>query len=212
MIPLNRLHSFLPALALLGVGPLHAQITYVDAVEGPSGNTGITGQPLSDVSWVGADSTSPSDTLWSKRAGSGNESTIFQALPNGSPASIPELTTTISGLADGTYNVWVFFQDNVGDATAPYQNWSISAGLTSGSLTTYWGPGQSALHMNNNIPAGATTVGVANAADLNFTSSPVIEEGVDVGLRHLFGAKLGQVTVSGGSVIEVFVDIQVTQD
>lgn len=209
MITFNKLHTFLPALALIGLGQLHAQITYVDAVEGESGNTGITGQALSDISWVGADGTSPSDSLWRKRAGFGTGGTAFQALPNGSPASIPQLTTTLSGLADGTYNVWVFFQDNVGDATPPYQNWSISAGLTSGALTTYWGPGQPAAHMSNNIPAGATTQGVANAADLNFTSSPVIAEDSDVSLRNLFGAKLGQVTVSGGSAVEVFVDMLV---
>lgn len=187
-------------------------ITYVDAVAGASGNTGITGEPLSDITWVGPDASSTNNTQWNERTGLGTDGTIFQALPNGDPSGIPELTTKISGLADGTYDVWVFFHDNVGDTSSPYQNWVVSAGLTSGSLTTYWGPGQPQLHMDNPPNGGVdvTTDGVSNAADLLFVgTAPVIAEETGTSERNLFGVNLGPATVTGGSDIEVFIGMNI---
>lgn len=99
----------------------HAAITYVDAVEGIGGNTFATGFAQNDTSWVLPSQTSTDADQWVKRTDlDANGNTIFQAMPNGSAAAIPELTTRISGLANGIYGIWVFYQDQVTNDT---QNW-----------------------------------------------------------------------------------------
>ncbi|MGB6221305.1 hypothetical protein [Haloferula sp.] len=170
-----------------------APITYIDAVEGIDGNTYATGSTLDDITWVGPDSPDTDNFLWNKRS-PGNNSSLFQALPSGSPSGIPELTTEITGLTDGTYEVWAFYWDQVDNDT---QNWVISAGLESGSLGTYSSPGEP------EVP-NATTAGVTNAADLVFTNNVLPAED---GLRNLFGVNLGRIAVSGGSPINVRVDM-----
>jgi hypothetical protein len=210
-------HSILLTSALFGLlaAPAHAAITYVDAVSGALGNTGITGQPLSNTSWVGADSSATNNTQWSPRATFGNGGSIFQALPAGDPAGIPELTTTIPSLADGTYNIWVFFQDNVGDLIASgIQNWVISAGLSPNPTTTYWAPNQPLATHNDATPVlgtggsgSITTAGVSYAGDLTFTSSVVTLEGTGTAERRLYGVNLGTATVTGGSDINVYIDM-----
>jgi hypothetical protein len=173
-----------------------ADITYVDAVPGASGNTYATGGSPADTSWVGPDSASPSPTQWNQRAGvEANGEFLYQG------ASItttpPELTTEITGLADGVYSVWGFYWDQVVDDA---QNWILSAGLQSGSLTTFSSSGEPAV-------SGATSAGVRNAAALGFTSSVAVEAGFDgsVFLRNLFGVEIGHVVVSGGSTVKVFI-------
>ena len=164
----------------------HGAITYVDAVEGASGNTGVTGQPLSDTSWVGPDDSGDNNTQWNKRAFS-NGGTIFQGRYSGSGTpAFPELNTQITGLSDGLYDVWVFFWDGGGANT-----WALGAGLTSGSLTTYSfdGPGDTA------SPVAASTLTFSGTAPINSEAD-----------RIMYGVNLGQVTVSGGSDIDVFVD------
>lgn len=189
--------AVLCAACLAAATSAQAAITYVDAVEGPSGNTRRTGDTQADPTntWLIANTTSTNNDNWSKRTNvEGNGGTIFQALPNGAATDIPELTTTLS-LADGTYGIWVFYWDQVTNDT---QNWSIATGLTSGSLTTYSSPGEPAI-------TGATTTGVSNAADLTFTSSIQVES--TDGNRQLFGVYLGEVSVSGGSDINIYVDM-----
>ncbi len=188
--------AILLSSALIAI-PAHAAftITYVDALEGAGGNTFATGGSQGDTSWI-ANTDGSSDTGWSNRAlADYNGDTIFQALPDGSAENIPELTTRISGLADGTYEIWTFYWDQV---VSTDQNWSIATGLTSGDLTTYSSPGQPA------VP-GATTVNVTNAADLSFANNPNVTR--NNGNNQMFGVYLGQVTVSGGSDIDVFVDM-----
>ena len=188
--------------ACVGVGmTANAAITYVDAVEGASGNTGITGQPLSDVSWF-ADTTASSNELWGKRTdGIGTNGTIFQVVPVGTTAvpvlpTVPELNTRVTGLDTGIYNVWVFFQDQITNAT---QNWVISAGLSSGALTTFSASDGPAV-------AGATASAV-KASGLTFVTNPVLTE---AGVRDLYGVNLGQVLVDGGSpVLNVYVDMTI---
>lgn len=174
-----------------------AAITYVDATDGSGGNTRATDGSQSDTSWYVADTTSTNSTKWSKRTSvEGFDDTIFQALPNGI-SSIPELTTTISGLAAGTYGIWVFYWDQV---SSDAQNWTIAAGLTSGSLTTYSSPGEP-------VVAGATTVNVTNAADLTITGFGAGDVESTDSNRQLFGVYLGNATVSGGGDINVYVDM-----
>lgn len=165
--------------------PPPSVITYVDAVEGAAGNTYATGLAPSNTSWINPASDSGSDDDQWKIRTFGNEATVFQALHSGS--SIPELTTEITGLADGTYDVWVFFWDG------PNSNaWTISAGLESGALSTYSfdGPGD--------------TSAPVTAGSLSFTNEPPPMTTEDP--RILYAVKLGQETVSGGSAIQVFVD------
>jgi len=161
------------------------EITYFDVVEGPLGNTFATGGSKGDTSWLNPDAAATADEdQWRKRT-FGNGGSIFQAFHNGN--TIPELTTEVTGLADGSYDVWVFFWDG------PNSNqWTISAGLNPGNLTTYSfdGPGNTA------APVSTDT--------LTFTSSsqPLTTEDP----RILYGVLLGQTTVSGGSAIQVFID------
>lgn len=168
-------------------------ITYVDAVEGPAGNTRVSGGSAADTSWLIDPGTSAADEdQWSKRS-FGNGGALFQAL-HSLPDEMPELTTSITGLADGTYEIWAFYWDQVDSDT---QNWTLSAGLGNGALTSYSSPGEPAV-------AGATTTNVSNAADLSFTSPVTVVEGG--GLRNLFGVLLGEVDVTGGNPVDVRVD------
>lgn len=193
---------------------LAAPITYVDAKAGASGNTFATGGSLADASWRVAGTSADTDQ-WSERT-EGTDGNVFQALLNGSPTSIPELTTQMTIADAGTYNIWVFFQDNVGDTSSPYQNWVISAGLTSGNLTTYWAPGQSTAQQNSppNGGVGVTQDSVSNAADLTFAgTAPLIADGSGTGLRNLFGVNLGQVTTTGSNeTVNVYVDLLINGD
>lgn len=180
--------SHLTTATFLALSPLSLQgaITYVDAVEGSSGNTFATDGSLSDTTWVGPDDSQANNTQWSKRAFA-NDATVFQGrYSDGS--TFPELTTQITGLTSGTeYDVWVFFWDTSGSAT---QTWNIAAGLTSGSLTTYSFDG-----------AGNTTAPVS-AETLTFTDPTVDPIEAD---RTMYGVNLGPVTASG-TTINVFID------
>jgi hypothetical protein len=196
--------------------PAHGAITYVDALSGTGGNTRVTGGLQSDTSWL-LDNVSTTDAdQWSLRTGSGTNGTIFQAMPNGTPAAIPQLTTTISSLTDGeTYKVWAFFQDNVGDASSPFQNWVISAGLTTSLDTTYWAPDQPVASHNSATPVlgtggtgTITTTNVSEAVDLSYSGTPpTFTEGSGEGLRSLYAVYLGEVTLAGGTEINVYVDM-----
>lgn len=163
-----------------------AAITYVDAVEGTGGNTFATGGSLADESWIAVDTGSADDSdQWKKRGPFANSGTVFQARHSGTPGSIPELTTEITGLSDGIYDAWVFFWD-AGGSNA----WTISAGLTSGSLDTYSADG-----------VGDTASPVA-ASTLTYTATPLFTEDD----RVMYGVNLGEATVIGGASIDIFVD------
>lgn len=195
-------------LAILGTSA-HAAITYVDAVEGSSGNTFATGGSLGDTTWVDlvTNSANSLDDQWRKRTGTdfgnGAGQDVFQASHETvNSDDMPELTTTISGLADGTYTIWTFYWDQVASNS---QNWTISTGLTSGSLTTYSstvnGPGVPAIE-------GATSSGV-DTDGLAFTTTvlKIANAGNATQERRMYGINLGNVTVSGGSgTVNVFVD------
>lgn len=169
----------------MGIVASQAAITYVDAEEGASGNTYATGGSLGDTSWVGGATSNAIEDQWSLRTGFATDSTIFQGRHSLSPDDMPELTTEITGLADGDYDVWVFFWDASGSNT-----WTIDAGLTSGALTTYSADGP-----------GNTTAPVATST-LSFTNTPSPTEDD----RIFYGVNLGQATVTSGSTIDVFID------
>lgn len=177
-------------LAFLGTSA-HAAITYVDATDGTGGNTRATGELQSNTTWVGPNAASGNETQWNKRL-FGNGVTTYQGWHAVTPSdpstdTLPELTTRITGLASNTYDIWVFFWDSTGGNT-----WNISAGLASGALTTYSFDGQG----NTTAPVDAET--------LSFTAPTILTRDGN-GARTLYGVKLGQATVSGGSDVEVFV-------
>jgi hypothetical protein len=188
-----KLKSTIILTAALVAAPAYAAITYVDAVSGVGGNTRATGLPQSNGTWLDTDAGTALDNAWRPRA-FGNGATLFQAIPvtNATPPPMPELTTTVN-VANGIYHVHVFFWAQV---TTPTQNWVISAGLESGSLTTYNASSKDPI-------VGVSQVGVTNAGDLMFTNSVMVEETIN---RQMYGVNLGQVNVTDGS-FNVFVDM-----
>ncbi len=164
-----------------------------DALEGVAGNTFASTQtgPSATNTWTDpAGSSATNNTQWAQRAFA-NNAQVFQALVS-TTATMPELTTRISGLADNTYNVWVFFWDSSGGSGATQEKWNISAGLTSGSLSSYSFDG-----------AGTTTSTVA-ASTLTYTTTPIFTTSTNI---TMYAVNLGQATVTGGGgTIDVFVD------
>jgi hypothetical protein len=178
----------------------HAAITYIDAQEGSSGNTYATGGTLSDTSWI--DSTTNAagvdDASWMKRSGGSpgwtehNGGDTIQGLVSSVP-NLGEITTEIAGLADGTYNVWVFFWEQTSSGT---QNWLIDAGATSGSTAAY--------SASIGPVAGTDSISAVAASSLTFSNAPsTLGAG---GNQSMYGVNLGQVAVSGGSDINVYID------
>jgi hypothetical protein len=149
-----------------------AQITYVDAVDGSGGNTYETGDALGGAA-----------SSWTERTGVGNGSLLYQGGYNNDSA---ELTTEVTSLTDGLYDVWVFFWDATGANI-----WSIQAGRQSANLTAYShdGPGDTA------SPVAASTLSFATAPSL-FTESD----------RVLYGVYLGQSTIAGSNSLKVYID------
>lgn len=191
----------LPSLLLALTAPsLPAAVTYVDAAQGTGGNTYATGGSQADDSWVNfTDSSNEDQDQWRLRTGTsrGVNDTIFHARDNGSQDgtdTIPELTIEIPGLADGTYNIYVFFWD---DPSSPNNTQNIDAGLTSGSLSTYGADNP----LINDEPA----ILAPAASSLTYS-------GTDPSASTLFNTwqlhagLVGQVEVSGGSTVRVYVD------
>ena len=171
--------------------PSPVQITFVSAVEGAAGNTYATGGSLAVTTWVGS-----GDTQWA----SNNQTAATNGLRYigaGTAAPAPvELTTEITGLADGTYDIYVFFWDNYATTTA--NNWTVSAKLGGGAYESY-----SSTHAG--AVAGTTKTGVVEASSLSYTNStlPTVDFN---GNQRLFAVKIGQSVVSGGSTVNVFID------
>ncbi|MDX1679158.1 MAG: PEP-CTERM sorting domain-containing protein [Akkermansiaceae bacterium] len=171
-------------LSLLATGAANAAITYVDA--DPTTNTFDTATGSVNTSWYVSGSATTDDGLWGYRNDVANGSTVLQGASFSSPSD-PPLTTQISGLSDGTYDVWVFFWD-----AADSNQWEITAGLSGNPLVTYSFDGD-----------GNTTAPVATST-LSFTTSVLTTESA----RVMYGVNLGQATVSGGSTIDVLIEQQ----
>lgn len=161
-------------------------ITYLDVTHGATGNTHATGGSPENTAWLDPvpGSIAANNTQWALRENLGTNGTIYQSIHSGN--QMPELTTTITGLAVGDYDIWAFFWDGPNSNT-----WTISAGLESGALTTYSadGPG------NTSAPVAASTLTFAGAP-------PLLTEDV----RILHGVKIGRATVGQGSTVPVFVN------
>jgi hypothetical protein len=177
-------------LAMAAAASAAEKITYVDATYGEAGNTKLAAggvfNPVPD--------SNGSDNLWRLRtfgnpAGAG---TIYEAGGQfgdaNNPEDCPQLVTTVSGLPEGTYKVYVYFWS---DDTS----WRIRAGLKGGD-------GQLPLFYSRQLPMDAAPIGKPAAAEAkaeDFETAPLLSEGN----RKLWQAELGEVK---GTTITVFVD------
>ncbi len=169
------------ALALLLAPALHAQLTYLDATDGPGGNT-----TLANGSTLLADDTTGA-TTWRQRNDPtfGTGGTIFEGVQ---PS--PEIKTTITGLVPGeSYRVYVHFVDKANSTT---EKWNVRAGFASGNLTLFANP--------TDTLAGATAA--VTASSLSYAGDPPLFTGTGTGMAGL----LGTTTASAGGTIEVFID------
>ena len=170
-----------------------AQITYVDATSGASGNTTLT----NGGQWDPLPAQGPAnDGLWDVRV-FGNSGTIFQNAAFGGVDNSHRLLTTVSGLSFGTYDVFVYFWVDVSD-------WRIQASLTDnpgGDLPLFT---RNTVGIVQYAPTGGSTTILSTDPSVNggvnpFTTAVMVAEGN----RAIFQANLGQITGTGFSV---FVD------
>jgi hypothetical protein len=165
-----------------------ALVTYVDATDGPAGNTQYaTGEVLTAKG-------SPligNDDLWSKRP-EGNGGSVFttnDGRPSG-PEDGPQLVTKVSGLAPGTtYRVYAYFWTD-------QNNWQLKAALSPISLP---GDDPRISFSKNGTPIGQT----ARTADAADFAGPVI---VTESNRQLLRADLGQTVADANGDIRVWID------
>ncbi len=178
----TRLRSAL--LALLIAPALHGQLVYVDATDGPAGNT-----TLADGSVFNATATNDGSNNWWLRndPAFGSHGNIFQ----GTDPS-PEIRTTLTGLAPGqTYRVFAHFWDP-GSTT---ENWNIRAGFASGNLTVFSREGNSAV--------AGSSAGVL-ASTLAYTIPPTTFG--PHSSRDMIAGEIGTTTANAGGEIAVFID------
>lgn len=114
---------------------------------------------------------------WGERTRSSVNGPSVLVGPQGAAGDAPELRTQLTGLADGTYNVYAYFMSNTA--------WPLNAGLIQGSPTEFIGGGNAPL---------ADASDFANTVDLQ--DSP----GID-----LYQASLGTAVVVGG-VLDIYID------
>jgi hypothetical protein len=169
---------------LLGAAPVSTAITYVDASVIAGRNTFRSAEPA-DTTWLNTTQDSPSvnDTQWVARYGEnfGIEDHPLQSVANS--VDFPQITTRISGLEDGTYVIWAFVWEQVASTSL---NWGLSAGLASGTLTTYSAP------LAGHSRPGTNTGDVVNAANLSFTGPLKVQQvsdGAGGFLQNLLGAR-----------------------
>lgn len=202
----------------IACGMASAQVVYTDAVV-----QGMTGA----VNTVGPVATTSGATNWQIRGTNGgtdgasfsNEGSALQYTTNPIDASNPTLTTTISGLDSAkTYDVFVFFWDDLQNATNPelpaVTPWDIAAKLsTDASYTQYDSSSGHVVTDNAGLVAGvdAAAAGYSVITFDDITGLNVLGQDTDDytdaydGNRAMFGALL-PTQVSGVSSFAV--DIQ----
>lgn len=169
-------------ITLLSMLSLHAQLTYVDAVDGSNGNTTLSnGTVLDATDTTGA-------TTWRQRdsVDYGSQATVFEGVE---PS--PEIRTRIGGLTPGaSYRVYVHFWDT-GSLT---EDWNVRAGFISGNLSTYA------------REAGAVTGAIACplASTLTYSTPPSLFG--PISNRDNLAALLGVAVANSLGQIDVFVD------
>jgi hypothetical protein len=158
-------------------------LIYLDATTGVNGNTTFA----SGATFTPATSTSSADaTAWLLRTGLGNQGTVIQG-GAASPATLPTLRTTISGLTPGQqYQVYANYWDADGST------WRILAGATPTNLTLFDSP--------TDTFAGATD-GIAPST-MPYVTQPLSTESN----RRMWSGDLGQFVADSNGLISVFID------
>lgn len=173
-----------------------AQITYVNATSGVSGNTALAAGGTFSPPLNG---TTGNDQNWEERTTFGSSGNIFESNGEVGTENAPRLVTTISGLADGTYDIYAYFwSPGPGDAN---QQWMLRAGLANlgGDLTLY---SRDTTGITTPVTPDVVVPQVTSTAGFTVAPTTISESG-----RNLWQASLGQATVSGGTgTISVFVD------
>jgi hypothetical protein len=124
-------------------------------------------------------SAGPTDNLWHQRTGFGNGGSVLTSSES-AVENAPQLKTTLSGLADGAYDVFAYFwSDNDED-------WRLMAGLEASNLVDF--RRYSSQHAEADQFVSIDSV-AANSNDL-----------------QLYRAYLGRTNVVGGSTITAYID------
>jgi hypothetical protein len=195
----NKTGALLAMLACTAL-TASAQINYLDATAGVSGNTalaagGVFTPPLNGTTGL--------DNQWEQRTVFASSGTVFEVAGEGTAVTenAPRLVTTITGLASGTYDLYAYFW-SPGTLTADNaQQWLLRAGLTDA-------PGELQLYSRvlGILPTPINPPGMIIASQVTssagFTLAPTI---FTEGGRNLWQASLGQAVVTGGSV-QIFID------
>ena len=172
-----------------------AQINYVDATSG-SGNTALASGGTFSPPLNG---TTGNDQNWEQRTVFGSSGNIFESNGEVGTENAPRLVTTISGLADGTYDIYAYFwSPGPGDAN---QQWLLRAGFENaiGDLTLY---SRDTTGITTPVVPDAIALQVTSTAGFTVAPTTISESG-----RNLWQASLGQAVVSGGTgTIQVFID------
>ncbi len=169
-----------------------AKITYVDATDGETGNTKLASGEV----FKATTANSGMDNRWRLRTGFANppgSGTIYEAGgtygETVNTEDCPRLVTTVSGLPEDTYKVYVYFwSDN--------SQWRIRADLkgTDEQLPLFY---SRPISPEEEAPTSTSAAVPAKADD--FKAAPLLSEGN----RILWQAYLGEVK---GTTITVFVD------
>lgn len=193
-----RITCLIIAVLLCAWSQVQAGVVYVDAsllntdivgggadtlwVDGDDGSTG--GTP--------ADGSANNDGLWRFRSGFGNGG-IFEATGSGSQAEdAVEIVTTATGLANGTYNAYVFYFPGTGST----DHWLVRAGLASN-------PNANQIFDDGADPAHVGAIAGFDASTLTFEAGLAPPVGGES--RILQAGLVGQANVAGGS-LSLFID------
>ncbi len=167
-------------LCLLAPQQLQGQVTYIDA--STSNTTRVDGTAFTPVATANV----YTDNNWSQRTGLASGGTIFEG---GGGEAAPMLKQTLTGVAAGTYDIFVFFW------VASNVHWQIDAGLTSTSTSNFYGSSGT-----TTAPVGSTSAASASTYTAGFAPTVFVESD-----RTMIRANIGQATVGASGVLEVFV-------
>jgi hypothetical protein len=152
-------------------------VTYTDA--STSNTTNADGSAFSPTGPSG--SAGAADGKWHQYTGYGNGGSCFTA-GDGGTENVPTIKTTVSGLADGTYDVFAYFWSD------PNADWGIRAGFD---------------------PSDANTMLCYSKQSSQFADATQFSNPVTVtstGVYQLYRVYIGRKVVSGGTPVVVYLD------
>jgi hypothetical protein len=171
-----------------------AQITYIDATSGLTGNTKLANGSTFSPPLNG---TTGNDNNWEQRTVFGSSGNVFESSGEGTGQSenAPELRTTITGLTPGApYAIFVYFWDPASTA----EDWNLRAGSTSN-------PGANTLYSATDATTDLSSTGANLASTQTFAggATPTL---FTEGGRDLRAASIGTYLADVNGEIAVFVD------